>query len=187
MAEERKGRFQSVFYEWGEALVVALTVVVLLFSFVMRINGIVGSSMLPTLHDGDKVLLLGNLFYRAPAQGDVVILRKADFYGGEPIVKRVVATAGDTLEIDFEAHTVTVNGETLDEPYINEPTANAIDMEYPRAGPVTVPEGCMFVMGDNRNASSDSRDAGLGMVDTRYIIGKVLWRVLPFGSFGAIS
>ena len=185
--EDRKGRFQSVFYEWGEALVIALTVVVLLFSFVMRINGIIGSSMLPTLHGGDKVLLLGNLFYRTPARGDVVILRKGDFYGGEPIVKRVIATEGDTLEIDFEAHTVKVNGDTLDEPYINEPTERPIDMDYPRAGPVTVPEGCMFVMGDNRNASSDSRDAGLGMVDTRYIIGKVLWRALPLSSFGAIS
>lgn len=96
------------------------------------------------------------------------------------MVKRVIATEGQTIEIDFDRGRVYVDGELLDEPYIAEPTHNQLDFQ----GPQTVPEGCVFVMGDNRNASSDSRRAQIGMVDERLIVGKVLLRVFPFDSIG---
>ncbi len=176
----RAARYKSEFFEWGEALVVSLTAIILLFTFVVRLIGVDGSSMYPTLHDRDKVFM-SDLFY-TPHKGDIVVLTKTSFIDG-PIVKRIVATGGDTVDIDFSTGEVCVNGEVLDEPYINELTHNPIDMPFPQ----TVPEGCVFVMGDNRNRSSDSRDMRLGMVDERYILGHVLTRILPIDRMGAIS
>lgn len=180
---DRAGRFKSEFFEWGEALVISLTVIVLLFTFAVRLIGVDGSSMVPTLQDRDKVILLNNLLYHDPQKGDVVVLAKKSFQDGQPIVKRVIATGGDTVDIDFTAGEVFVNGEKLDEPYINEPTHEQLTMSFPQ----TVPEGCIFVMGDNRNRSTDSRDVSIGMVDTRYVLGHVLARVLPVKSIGAVS
>ena len=100
-----------------------------------------------------------------------------------PIVKRVIATKGDTVDIDFSTGTVSVNGEVLEESYIAEPTTTQYDITFPQ----TVPEGCIFVMGDNRNHSTDSRYGQLGMVDTRYVIGKVLMRIFPFREIGTVS
>ncbi|WP_235847448.1 signal peptidase I [Intestinibacillus massiliensis] len=180
---DRAGRFKSEFFEWGEALVISLTVIVLLFTFAVRLIGVDGSSMVPTLQDRDKVILLNNLLYHDPQKGDVVVLAKKSFQDGQPIVKRVIATGGDTVDIDFTAGEVFVNGEKLNEPYINEPTHEQLTMSFPQ----TVPEGCIFVMGDNRNKSTDSRDVSIGMVDTRYVLGHVLARVLPVKSIGAVS
>lgn len=180
---DRAGRFKSEFFEWGEALVISLTVIVLLFTFAVRLIGVDGSSMVPTLQDRDKVILLNNLLYHDPQKGDVVVLAKKSFQDGQPIVKRVIATGGDTVDIDFTAGEVFVNGEKLNEPYINEPTHEQLTMSFPQ----TVPEGCIFVMGDNRNRSTDSRDVSIGMVDTRYVLGHVLARVLPVKSIGAVS
>ena len=153
---DRAGRFKSEFFEWGEALVISLTVIVLLFTFAVRLIGVDGSSMVPTLQDRDKVILLNNLLYHDPQKGDVVVLAKKSFQDGQPIVN---------------------------EPYINEPTHEQLTMSFPQ----TVPEGCIFVMGDNRNRSTDSRDVSIGMVDTRYVLGHVLARVLPVKSIGAVS
>ncbi|MGE4549142.1 MAG: signal peptidase I [Intestinibacillus sp.] len=181
--EEKPGRYHSEFFEWGEALAVALTGIILLFTFVVRLIGVDGSSMYPTLHDREKVLM-SNLLY-APQKGDIIVLNKQSFLDS-PIVKRVVATAGDTIDINFATMEVAVNGRTLDEPYVNPetvPPLRAGDMIFPQ----TVPEGCVFVMGDNRNHSSDSRIASLGMVDTRYILGHVLARVFPPDRIGGIS
>ncbi len=176
----RAARYKSEFFEWGEALVVSLTAIILLFTFVVRLIGVDGSSMYPTLHDRDKVFM-SDLFY-TPHKGDIVVLTKTSFIDG-PIVKRIIATGGDTVDIDFSTGEVRVNGEALEEPYINELTHNPIDMTFPQ----TVPEGSVFVMGDNRNRSSDSRDTRLGMVDERYILGHVLTRILPIDRIGAIS
>lgn len=182
--QEHAGQFHSELFEWGEALVISLTAIILLFTFAVRLIGVDGSSMFPTLHDRDKVFM-SNLFY-TPEKGDIVVLTKESFIKG-PIVKRIIATEGDTIDIDFLENKVIVNGETLSEPYVNPDSVN----EQLRAGdltfPQTVPEGCVFVMGDNRNASSDSRVAALGMVDERYILGHVLMRILPFGRIGGIS
>ena len=168
-------------FNWGEALVEALVIIVLLFTLVVRIIGVDGSSMVPTLHDGDQ-LLVSHLFYDTPAQGDIVVLTKKTF-NEQPIVKRIIAVEGQTVNINFDTHEVTVDGEVLYEPYINEATARPGDMTFPQ----TVPEGCVFVLGDNRNKSSDSRVMTLGMVDTRHILGRVLFRIYPLNAVGRVE
>lgn len=164
-------------YDWMQSLVFALIICIIVFVFIFRIVDVSGDSMNPTLLKGDK-LVVSDVFYK-PKQGDIVIFRK-DEYKAEALVKRVIATEGQTIEIDFDRGRVYVDGELIDEPYIAEPTHNQLDFQ----GPQTVPEGCVFVMGDNRNASSDSRRAQIGMVDERLIVGKVLLRVFPFDSIG---
>ena len=167
---------------WLQALVAALITLILLFTFVGRIIGVDGESMYPTLHHGD-LLLLQSIGYE-PEQGDVVVLTKEFDASEGPIVKRVIAVGGQTVDIDYEAGTVSVDGQVLDEPYINEamvPPAN-----YEHLTHVEVPEGSIFVMGDNRNHSSDSRDVTLGTVDERYVLGRAVWILLPFQNFGAI-
>lgn len=164
-------------YDWMQSLVFALIICIIVFVFIFRIVDVSGDSMNPTLLNGDK-LVVSDVFYK-PKQGDIVIFRK-DEYKAEALVKRVIATEGQTIEIDFDRGRVYVDGERLDEPYIAEPTHNQLDFQ----GPQTVPEGCVFVMGDNRNASSDSRRTQIGMVDERLIVGKVLLRVFPFDSIG---
>jgi signal peptidase I len=164
-------------YDWIQCLVAALLFCVLVFSFFMRIIGIIGPSMQPTFHDKDRVLI-SDLFFE-PKFGDIIVLRKQE-YQKEPIIKRVIATAGQTVDIDFEAGIVYVDGQPLTEPYTAELTYKRLDFE----GPVTVPENCVFVMGDNRNNSSDSRESRISMVDRRFILGKVLLRVFPFSQFG---
>lgn len=180
MNENRKKAFQSELFDWAQNIAIILTVVVLMFTFALRIIGVDGPSMQNTLQHGDW-LLVSDLFYE-PEYGDIVIIKKEQFMES-PIVKRVIATEGQTVNIDFDAGVVWVDNVPYDEPYVNTPTNRAFDMEFPQ----TVPEGCVFVLGDNRNHSSDSRDSSLGMVDERYIIGKVIFRILPFDSFGTIE
>ncbi|MDO5548753.1 MAG: signal peptidase I [Eubacteriales bacterium] len=175
-----RGRFHSELFDWGEALLISLTVVILIFVFLVRIIGVSGESMVPTLQDGDQ-MLVSNIGY-TPEKGDIVVLTKDEFLP-VPIVKRVIATAGDEIDINFETGEVSVNGEVLDEPYIAEETYTYFDVEFPQ----TVPEGCIFVLGDNRNNSTDSRYSELGMVDTRYVLGKVLCRIYPIGAFGPVA
>lgn len=177
------GRYKNEFFEWGEAMVISLTVIVLLFTFVVRLISVEGSSMVPTLQDKDKVILLNSLLDGETEKGDIVVLAKKGFFDGNPIVKRVIGTEGDTIDIDFEKGQVYVNGEAQEEPYINEPTYERQDMDFPQV----VPAGCIFVMGDNRNRSTDSRNSQLGMVDTRYVLGHVLARVLPIQNMKSLS
>ena len=164
-------------YDWIQCLVSALLACVLVFAFFVRIIGIKGPSMQPTFHNGDSVII-SNLFFE-PQYGDVVVLRELTFQK-EPIIKRVIATEGQTVDIDFDDGVVYVDGKALDEPYIAEATHNRIDFD----GKITVPENCVFVMGDNRNDSTDSRSSMIGCVDRRCIMGKVLIRILPFSQFG---
>ena len=169
-------------YEWMHCVIVAMITCVLLFVMVARVIDVVGSSMLPTLEDGDKIII--TRLAGGYEQGDIVVLRK-DTFRAEPIVKRVIAVAGQSIDIDFETGTVYVDGVELDEPYIFERTYESYNFEsYER--PVVVPEGCVFVMGDNRNNSSDSRVETIGCVDIRYIMGKVIFRIYPFEKVGAI-
>ncbi len=165
-------------YEWIQCLVFALIFCVIVFVFFFRLVDVVGDSMNPTLENADK-MLVSDLFYK-PKQGDIVIFRK-DEYKPQALVKRVIATEGQTVEIDFNKGRVYVDGVLLDEPYIAEPTINQIDF----TGVQVVPEGCVFVMGDNRNESADSRDSRIGMVDERLIIGKVLFTVFPLDHIGS--
>ncbi|WP_435387687.1 signal peptidase I [Flavonifractor hominis] len=168
-------------YFWLQALVMALVTLILLFTFVGRIIGVDGSSMYPTLHDRD-MLLLQSVGY-TPRQGDVVVLTKAFRDVDGPIVKRVIAVGGQTVDIDYAAGTVSVDGEVLDEPYINEAM---LPPSYANQTHIEVPEGSIFVMGDNRNHSSDSRDVALGVIDERYVLGRAVCVLLPFQHFGLI-
>jgi len=155
---------------------VILAVVALLFVFVVRLVGVSGSSMYPTLVNKDYMLLLSNFISHDYKQGDVVVMTVPS-YGKEPLVKRVIATEGQTVDIDFTSGQVFVDGVRLEESYIFEPTW--LDYADGLSYPVTVPEGCVFALGDNRNNSTDSRYAPIGMVDTRRITGKVLCILLP--------
>lgn len=172
--EQKKDGSGREAYEWMRAMVCSVLTVVVLFTFVIRMIGVEGYSMLPTLQDGDRLLVLNSLLYRDYRYGDIVVLRK-DTFLKEPIVKRVIATEGQTVDIDFFSGTVYVDGAPLREDYINELTFLKEGTEFP----LTVPEGCVFVMGDNRNRSSDSRDARIGAVDTRYVIGRAVFLAFP--------
>ena len=162
-------------YEWVQSLVGSVLVVVAIFTFVIRMMGVDGHSMLNTLQHGDRLLVVNSMLYHDYKYGDIVILRKNGVFDDDPIVKRVIATGGQTVDIDFSEGVVYVDGEALEEDYIREPTYTAEGTEFP----LTVPEGSIFVMGDNRNGSSDSRDYRLGTVDTRYVIGKAAFLIFP--------
>lgn len=163
---------RSEFFDWVQSVVMALLVCVLLFTFAVRIIRVQGSSMLGTLHEGDR-LIVSNLLY-SPEQGDIIVLRKQTF-SEYPIVKRVIATEGQTVDIDFDRGVVKVDGKELSEDYVLEPINKRIDYTEP----VVVPDGCVYVLGDNRNASTDSRDDRIGCVDVRYIMGKAHFILLP--------
>ena len=167
-ARERK---QEI-YDWIQSIVMAMVACIIIFTFFVRIVGVVGHSMVPTLQNGDK-LIVSNIGY-TPERGDIVIIRK-DTFMEEPIVKRVIAVAGQEVSINFERGIVYVDGIAQEEPYINELTTEPEDFDEP----ITVPENCVFVMGDNRNHSTDSRTESLGCVDVRYIIGKVHLLIYP--------
>ena len=171
--EEMKGDL----FVWLQALMVCLVTLIVVFTFCGRVVGVKGDSMYPTLHDGD-MLLLHSVGY-TPKQGDIVVLNKKSGVFDEAIVKRIIAVGGQTVSIDYAAGTVTVDGQVLDEPYIAEVMTLPPD-PYENITEVTVPEGSVFVMGDNRNHSSDSRDQRLGTVDERYILGQAVMVFFPF-------
>ena len=180
------------FYEWVQALVCSVLTVVVIFTFGVRLIGVDGHSMVPTLQHGDRLLVANPMFYDDFKCGDIVVLTKESFLA-EPIVKRVIAVGGQTVDIDFDSGSVYVDGKLLKEDYINELTFTTDGTKFP----VTVPEGSIFVMGDNRNHSNDSRDVRLGTVDTRHVIGKAVVLLFPgrdeiteerdFGRIGVIA
>lgn len=176
---EKKSRARDLF-EWYDALVFALAVVVALFLFCARIITVSGTSMVPTLQGGDHVLVQ-SMFYQ-PQRGDIVVVDGYSAYG-DPLIKRVIGVGGDTVDIDFATGAVTVNGETLEEPYISAPTTLSFDLAFP----LTVPEGHVFLMGDNRPNSKDSRSSEIGCPDERELVGKVLLRVSPLNKMGKVS
>lgn len=182
--QKPRGRFFSETFNWIETLMGVLVVFVVVFTFFVRLIGVQGSSMVPTLDD-HNIMLVSNLGYTAE-KGDIIILRKDGFYNDQPIVKRVIATGGDVIDINSETGDVSVNGEVLEEPYIAEkidPLKSVGNMTYP----IMIPEGSIFVMGDNRNHSTDSRWTDLGVVDERYVIGHVITVVYPFNRIGTVS
>ena len=152
-----------------------LAVIMLIFLFLFRVVIVSGSSMYSTLWNGDLLLVAGSVLYSDPEPGDIVVASKDSFNSGEPIIKRVIATEGQTVDIDFEAGIVYVDGVALEEPYIYTPTNVQEGIEFP----ITIAEGCIFAMGDNRNGSRDSRDPLIGMIDTREVLGKALFLLFP--------
>ena len=178
--KNEEGTIRAEVYDWLQSAVVAILACILIFTFAIRHIGVQGDSMNNTLQSKDRVII-SNLFY-TPKYGDIVVLKKEEFRE-EPVIKRVIATEGQTIDINFETGQVFVDGKELVEDYIAEPTMRALDFY----GPVTVPEGHVFVMGDNRNHSNDSRDDLLGTVDTRYIMGRLLFRMWPINNFGKVD
>ena len=179
-AVEQQESMRVDLYEWIQSLMTALVICMAIFIFIIRVIDVSGSSMFPTLHDGDK-MLVSNLFY-TPHAGDVVVF-KTDRYDPErALVKRVIATEGQEISIDFDRGIVYIDGLPVEEDYIAELTKTKLDF----IGPQTVPEGCMFVMGDNRNASTDSRKKEIGMVDQRMLLGRAYYVIFPLGDTGWI-
>lgn len=174
-AEPQKEKSRSrELYEWVQALVCSVLAVVVVFTFGIRLIGVDGHSMVPTLQHGDRLLVLNSALCGGYERGDIVVLRKESFLP-TPIVKRVIATGGQVVDVDFSSGSVFVDGQRLQEDYVNERTYRNDGTEFP----LTVPEGSVFVMGDNRNHSNDSRDARLGTVDARYIIGRAVFLAFP--------
>ena len=170
--EDAINKSRMELYDWLQCIVSAVLCGILIFVFIGRVIGVDGTSMFDTLHHNDKVFMT-NVFYK-PKNGDIVIFH-SDAYGDTPLVKRVIAVAGQEIDINFEKSEVSVDGVVLHEDYIYEPTRESLGF----SGPVTVPEGYIFVMGDNRNASNDSRGKAVGFVDTRNILGKVHFITIP--------
>ena len=161
-------------------IVTAIVAIAIIFTFVFRVVGVVGSSMVPTLHDSDWLWV--SAFNFKPQAGQVVIVTQPNWFN-EPIVKRIIATENQTVDINFSTGDVYVDGVLLDEPYINNPTTNNEGVQFP----VTVPEGHVFVMGDNRQGSTDSRSDKIGFIDENYILGVVKYRMFAADNFGRVK
>jgi len=183
--EEKVGFFNEG-YDWLEIFAFSVATVFILFTFVLRIATVVGPSMEDTLHE-EEVLVISKLFY-TPKTGDIVVfqLPTENKRLTGPIVKRVIATAGQVVDIDFYEWKVYVDGAELDDSYVKRVTPSIMslsDYEFP----MTVPAGKIFVMGDNRNNSTDSRSSEIGPVDLRYLLGQVKLRLTPFEKFGPVK
>ena len=179
----------SNLYYWLQTLVVAVVAIVLVFTFAGRITRVEGDSMLGTLHNGD-LLLLRSIGY-TPQPGDIVVLNKTTpettaLLGGDAIVKRVIAVGGQTVYIDYNTSTVYVDGEPLDEPYVNEDYLYEHSGPYSGQLPFVVPEGEIFVMGDNRNHSTDSRHPMVGTIDVDYVLGRAECILFPFSDWSLL-
>lgn len=176
---KEKGSSLEFIFDLVSILATACVSVALVFMFVFRTVGVIGDSMNPTLDTGDRIILTAA--YGESKNGDIVVTCQPSksLYVPDVLVKRVIATEGQTIDINFETGAVYVDGAELDEPYIAELTRDREDFD----GPVTVPEGYVFVMGDNRNNSTDSRSFSVGLIKEEYIMGRALFRIAPFGNF----
>lgn len=173
--DEKKESWQKSVLLYLHDLVYMLAGIMLVFLLLFRIVVVSGSSMYSTLQDGDWILLTSSIFYQEPEQGDIIVACKDSFNDGEAIIKRVIATEGQTVDIDFEAGIVYVDGVALEEDYTYTPTNYAEGITFP----LTVEEGCVFAMGDNRNNSKDSRHPDIGQIDCREILGKAIVLLFP--------
>ena len=176
----RSKRISRAIYEWLDALVFALVAVVVLFTFVFKSYMVRGISMEPTLYDGYRVFVYS--FMYTPSQGDIIVMDESLEIGDYSIVKRVVAVENQTVDIDPDTGEITVDGVVFDTPISTSHTNNAGDMDFPGV----VPEGYIFVMGDNREHSLDSRYQRIGFIDKRNIIGKAIYIISPVEKAGKL-
>ena len=174
-SKEEHLTWQQTVLMYMHDLVYLLAWLMILFVLLMRVVVVSGSSMYGTLWDGDYLFVVNRMFCGEPEQGDIIVASKDSFNDGEPIIKRVIATEGQTVDIDFQAGVVYVDGVALEEPYTNTPT----NVEEGVAFPITVSDGCIFAMGDNRNRSRDSRYPDIGLIDTREILGQAVFLFFP--------
>ena len=164
--ETAGGKATSFLYEVVSVFITAFIILAITFTFFMRFIGVVGQSMEDTLHSTDWVFIKQAGSY-TPKYGDVVVISQPNKYH-ENIIKRVIATEGQTIDIDFSTGKVYLDGAEIIEPYIKNATTNYYDVKFP----LTVPEGCCFVMGDNRQGSVDSRSSIIGVINNSYVLGK---------------
>ena len=178
--ENRLRKLASDIFEILEMFTVCASVIMILFTFVVHPTVVNGPSMENTLLHNDY-LLVSALPYE-PEAGDIVVIHNVGLrHYSDPIIKRVIATEGQVIDIDFETWTVTVDGEVVDEPYRKLAADGYITSDW--SYPIVVPEGHVFVMGDNRNHSADSRSREIGLIDERCIVGKAIVRLFPFSRF----
>jgi len=174
-ASKKKTPWQKSLLMYVHDLIFLLATIVVVFLLLFRVVVVSGTSMNNTLMDGDYLLLLSNVFYRDPKPGDIIVASKSTFDNGAPIVKRVIATEGQTVDIDFQKGIVYVDGVALDEPYTLTSTTVKEGVKFP----LVVDEGCLFVLGDNRDGSKDSRNPEIGLIDKREVLGKVIFLFFP--------
>lgn len=175
LAKSPRRKVLEFTYELVSVIMVAAVMTALLFTFIYRFSGVVGESMEPTLHSGDWVFL-SQMEDKDPSYGDVVVISQDNAFH-ENIIKRVIATEGQIIDINFDTGDVIVNGQIIEEPYINNETLNSYDVSLP----LMVPEGKCFVMGDNRQNSIDSRSSAIGLIDNDYILGIAKRASTPHG------
>lgn len=176
------GKAVRTILEWTEEIVLAVVLIAVVFTFVCRVVTVTGTSMVPSFHEGDRVLVVND--FNGVEQGDVVVIVNVL---EEPIIKRVIATEGQVVDFDPDTRAVLVDGQPVDETQFglengitDLPYSSFEVLEFPQ----TVPEGCVFVLGDNRSVSEDSRYQRVGMIDTRNILGKALVRIFPLDRIG---
>ena len=173
--EEESVTWQKSLLLYLHDLIYLLAVVMVVFMLLFRIVIVSGSSMYSTLWNGDWLLVTGSVLYHEPEAGDIIVASKDSFNDGEPIIKRVIATEGQNVDIDFEAGIVYVDGMALEEDY----TYTLTNVQEGIVFPITIADGCIFAMGDNRNGSKDSRHPDIGMIDTREILGRAVFLIFP--------
>ncbi len=179
---EEKDRIslKEIIFEWATSVFLFMVLVLLMMTFFFRQVTVKGPSMNDTLKDQDRLII--SCFLYTPQPGDVVVISHGESYS-DPIIKRVIATAGQSLSIDYTTGEVRVDGVLIDEPYIK---GRTVLLSNPLEIPEVIPEGYVFVMGDNRENSLDSRSTKIGLIPVENIMGKAVLRLYPFDSFGGI-